>query len=110
MSDEALCPACGLDMMTADSCTNDEPIVLVDGQAYAFVRYGDEPLWEELGADPTGSRCRDCCVAVGGNHHPGCVVERCPRCGGQMFGCPCCELWSPRPGYRPRSWPTSGGS
>lgn len=36
-----------------------------------------------------GARCRDCAVKVGELHVKGCVVERCPSCGGQAIICDC---------------------
>ena len=33
--------------------------------------------------------CHDCGTPQGGLHHPGCAVERCPRCGGQSISCEC---------------------
>jgi hypothetical protein len=35
--------------------------------------------------------CHDCNAKPGQYHHPGCDVERCPRCGGQMISCFCHE-------------------
>ena len=34
-------------------------------------------------------RCGDCGSTPGHLHHPGCDMERCPRCGGQLLGCEC---------------------
>jgi len=58
----------------------------VKGVAIARVKYGDEE-------DDWGANERPChdCVAVKGEYHvPGCDVERCGNCNGQLwFGCEC---------------------
>lgn len=33
--------------------------------------------------------CHDCRVLAGELHVPGCDVEECPVCGGQVFACDC---------------------
>jgi hypothetical protein len=35
------------------------------------------------------ARCGDCGVARGGWHHPGCDLQRCPVCRGQLLTCGC---------------------
>jgi hypothetical protein len=80
----ALCEDCGREMRETDSCTVEE-VLLPDG-LYARVRYGAET--EDWGA-LNGRRCHDCNVAPGGLHHPGCDVDRCPRCGRQQITCRC---------------------
>ncbi|MBX3414704.1 MAG: hypothetical protein KF708_18595 [Pirellulales bacterium] len=50
------------------------------------VRYGEEK--DDWGADERP--CHDCAVIKGELHVPGCDVEQCPDCGGQLwFGCEC---------------------
>ena len=62
-----------------------EPTYQIGGRQFGRIRYGDEK-------DDWGARsqvCADCAVARGQFHVPGCDVERCPRCGGQVITCAC---------------------
>lgn len=50
-------------------------------------------LREEQAAERVGCgrtrRCGDCCAEVGALHVPGCDIERCALCGGQVIACSC---------------------
>lgn len=57
----------------------------IDGTLYQRLRYG--PDHPHMTVKP---RCRDCAVALGELHVPGCCVERCARCRtGQAISCGC---------------------
>lgn len=49
------------------------------------IRYGSED--EDWGADH--GPCHDCAALKGQYHVPGCDVERCPQCDGQLIFCDC---------------------
>jgi len=79
----AVCDDCNQEMLVAASCTL-ASIDLIDG-TYRRVRFGSErPSWQT-------DRCGDCNVALGGLHHLGCDVERCPDCSYQLISCDCWE-------------------
>lgn len=66
----------------ASSCT--VAAFHLDGRPVEMIAYGADPAERA-----PGLRCADCGVVLGGLHHPGCDVQRCPSCGGQMVSCGC---------------------
>src|SRR5260370_31005995 len=65
----------------------------INGKTYARIRYGQES--DDWGADERP--CHDCAVVKGQLHVPGCDVERCPRCGGQVISCGCSHEQEAKP-------------
>lgn len=71
-------------MLAVPSC---KPFrVRIDGMDYMRLRYGQE---KRDGDIQIPDICHDCEVMIGGYHHPGCDMERCPKCGGQFMVCDC---------------------
>jgi len=78
----AICPDCKLEMLdpaTVD-CPANHTVEFPDGTVLPSVPYTHEY---------PHALCHDCYVAVGHYHHPGCDMERCPCCHGQLIGCDC---------------------
>lgn len=78
----AACTWCHGEMTTALSCTVDA--FHRNGRRFDMTPFGDEP-----GRRTRNDRCGDCGVIRGGWHHPGCDVQRCPACRGQLRSCGC---------------------
>ena len=66
------------------SCLTDP--VVIEGRAYVPIPWGQE-LRPRHRYEPED--CRDCGTPLGGMHHPGCCMERCPACRGQAIACGC---------------------
>jgi hypothetical protein len=76
------CPWCDEEMTTAPSCT--VGALHRGGREITMIPFGKEPGWGR-----PRTRCGDCGVMPGGFHHPGCDLQRCAVCGGQMLSCGC---------------------
>lgn len=59
--------------------------ITIEGTPFERIPYGRERGWPM----PAESPCGDCAVAVGQYHVPGCDIEECPRCHGQLITCEC---------------------
>lgn len=77
----AVCKFCEQEMTHLDTvdCTWNRMVAYPEGPSLPAIPYRGE------------QRCHDCNVAKGGFHHPGCDVERCPKCHGQLISCGCLD-------------------
>ncbi len=61
--------------------------LVIYGETYKRIRYGREGgRWH--GNVPV---CHDCGARLGQFHGPGCDMERCPACRGQLLSCGCTD-------------------
>lgn len=87
----SVCDWCNLEMTEADDCPNNRTIEYPDETTLPAIPYIVDWIDHE-GADMRFYvRCHDCNVAVGQYHHPGCDMERCPKCTGQLISCGCLD-------------------
>ena len=75
----AKCGYCEKEMRDAETTTCTGNTIQIDGKDYDPIPYEAH----------YGTRCHDCNVSDEGIHHPGCDVEECPKCHGQLISCGC---------------------
>jgi hypothetical protein len=66
------------------TCKGNKVVEFPDGTELSAVPYTQDGVDEN-------HRCHDCQVKIGGYHHSGCDMERCPKCGGQLISCGCLD-------------------
>ncbi len=75
----AVCEYCRREMTKAVGCKCIP--FRYERKTYKPIKFGFD------GMGSPGDRCGDCGALYGHYHHPGCDLERCPICGGQVISC-----------------------
>ncbi len=68
-------------MTAVDDCSANTEVEFPDGTKMPSIPYPKDET----------THCHDCGVAPGKHHHPGCDMEQCPKCGGQLISCGCLD-------------------
>ena len=74
------CKWCQEDIKNVNTCI-ENPGLIVDKRYYTPIPF--------MPINPKGRKCPECKVKKFAFHHPGCPVERCPYCSGQLINCAC---------------------
>ena len=77
----SICDVCGREMHEADGCTHNMALIKIPR-----IKFGQESRMYSRKA-PGHKICPDCNVNFGNYHHPGCDIEECPLCHGQLISC-----------------------
>ncbi len=82
----AECNWCNKDMNDLDiiTCEGNKKVPYPDGTTLDAIPYRQNGM-------PEDHRCHDCNVKQNSYHHPGCDMERCPKCHGQLISCGCLD-------------------
>lgn len=76
----AICKQCKGEMLEISDCPANRSVEYPDGTKLPASTFH---------FNESSGKCHDCGIEHGNYHHPGCDVERCPRCDGQLISCGC---------------------
>ncbi len=62
----------------------------IEGCLVSHVKIGNK-IYKRNKCSTLEYQCHDCGAGLGKFHHPGCDMEDCPKCRGQMIWCECID-------------------